>query len=64
MFQYLHCALNLISVLHVETRDIVLWNFVIEQVEENECVLEYALKKRHVRLVPTGLSFGVEGFVK
>ncbi|KAJ6262241.1 hypothetical protein Dda_3046 [Drechslerella dactyloides] len=33
-------------------------------VEENEGVVEYALRKRpNVRLVDTGLTFGVEGFV-
>jgi len=33
-------------------------------VEENELVIEYALKRRNVKVVATGVTLGTEGFVR
>ncbi|CAJ0581701.1 unnamed protein product, partial [Mesorhabditis spiculigera] len=33
-------------------------------VEENEAVVNYALSKRHCKLVPAGLDIGIEGYTK
>ena len=33
-------------------------------VEENELVVDYALRKRNVKVVSTGLTFGQDAFVK
>ena len=42
----------------------LLFSVLFSQVEENESVVDYALKRRHVKLVPTGVDFGEEGFTR
>ena len=46
------------------TGGVIVYSTCSISVEENEQVVQYALEKRKVRLVDTGLSFGKEGLLK
>ena len=61
--QLILCALDSVTPQSATNPGIVVYSTCSVTVDENEAVVDYALRKRpHVRLLDTGLAFGREGF--